>query len=477
MMSMQQELERMKTFLVSNLRMMNRMRLAKGGATHDGKRDLYKVFGYKEVLTVDDFIFKYERQDIVRRIIDAFPDAIWRLSADLHEDEDEEEQTEFEKAFSELCRKRKLFHYLNRLDKLSGLGRYAVLFIGVRDGLPLEEPMGRLNGIDDILYLTPYHEKHAWIQSFVEDEHDERFGLPEYYTILTGGYAGTAGTSEHGRSSTMPQKTLHVHHSRVLHIAENCLQNDVFGVPRLEAVYNRLDDLEKVVGGSSEMFWLNGRGGLNLNADKDSHMVDPEKVKEHAEEFMHQLTRVLRTKGMDVSPIEFKIEEPDEHFNIIMKLLSGTTTIPERILLGSERGELASSQDENNWWSRVKERRENYCEPLVLRPLIDKFMEVGVLPEVENYEIEWPEITTVSAKDEADIGSKKAAAIAAYTNAIGSEFLIPPEQFVKDVLKLKWKSKETEKLLDRERLQMEKDQQQAVKEDAASQEDRNAGQS
>ena len=74
---------------------------------------------------------------------------------------------------------------------------------------------------------------------------------------------------------------------------------------------------------------------------------------------------------------------------MIVNLISGTTGIPTRILLGSEAGQLASEQDRANWAERIDERRTLFCGPRILEPLADRFQEMGVLSE-GTVEFEWP---------------------------------------------------------------------------------------
>ncbi len=416
-----------KVFQANNT-LLNRMSIAyAAGKLFAGKRDLYDVLGYQPNPDINNYYAKYLRQDIAHRIISAYPDAVWTRQPSVQEDENRQNQTDFEKAFTDFAKQKRLFNYLNRLDKLACIGQYSVLLIGLRDGVDLRQPAGQVNGIDDILYLIPYSESNAEIQEYEEDVQNERYGLPKFYTLRSGGYTN-------GKGNAAPSKSLHVHHSRVLHVSEDLLENEVFGTPRLQSVINRLDDLEKVVGGSAEIFWINGRGGLNLNADKDTVFENPEKLEEHAENYIHQLTRILKTKGIDVRTLELGIHDPDKHVSVILDLIAGATGIPKRILVGSERGELASTQDEGNWMSRVEERRDTFCEPMMLRPFIDRMMEHGALPTVKEYEIIWPKLVAASEDSKATVALKKSQAINTYVNGLGADMIIPPKQFVEDIL-------------------------------------------
>ena len=87
-----------------------------------------------------------------------------------------------------------------------------------------------------------------------------------------------------------------------------------------------------------------------------------------------------------------------------MKLVSVASGIPIRILTGSERGELASSQDDGNWAGRVEERQIHFAEPIILRPLIDRLISFGALPEPSDgeYEIEWQSLSDPGERENAE---------------------------------------------------------------------------
>src|SRR5206468_2198437 len=106
------------------------------------------------------------------------------------------------------------------------------LLIGLR-GQPVEEPLqkGALRSQKDIMFLTPYSELAAQVQSIEARPDRERYGRPLFYTLQMGG-SGTVQSRK-------------VHWSRVIHVAEDTLEDDTYGTPRLESVLNRLFDHEK----------------------------------------------------------------------------------------------------------------------------------------------------------------------------------------------------------------------------------------
>ena len=100
---------------------------------------------------------------------------------------------------------------------------------------------------------------------YENDPQSPRFGLPLIYKVTL---------SDTTDLTTRQLGTIErrVHASRVIHVAEGLLENDVYGMPRLQRVYNLLDDILKLVGGSAEASWLLMRKGFVLNIDPDTEL-------------------------------------------------------------------------------------------------------------------------------------------------------------------------------------------------------------
>lgn len=426
--------------ILNNIMDVARMRLGMG-ITHGGLRDTWSIFGYPEKVTIKDFREKYKRGDIAARIVDAFPNACWSNPPLIVEDAQEQDTTDWEQNVLDLFKELKFWQNIRKLDKLVNLGNYAVLYIGFADGKDLQEPV--LKGTKPV-FLKPLAQDVASIKATSGDVTSKRFGMPEMYELtLSGG-----------------NKRL-VHHTRVLHVADRTLDSETEGQSILEMIWNKLIDLEKVSGGSAEIWWLNARGGLSLEADADADLGDDndkDALKKEIDAYQHNLTRVMRTKGINIKPVTQAVASPKDQFDIIISLITGTTCIPKRILLGNEAGELASSQDETNWNKQIKDRQNNFCESYVLNVFVDYMIELGVvtpLAKGKQYIWEWPALTSISDKDKAEIGNKKASALATYANSLTAETIIPPKQFVEEVLGMEYREDEIAKILELENQQID----------------------
>jgi len=393
---------------------------ARLGKSYGDDRDLYEALGYKTTPTFNDYMARYRRQDVAKAVINKPVDASWRVPPRVTELDDD--ANDFEDSWNELVKQIGVYRQIVRADKLAGVGDYSILLMGFDDSSKLSEEVLRANAL---LYLQPYSQSAVTIKSSVTDSNDARFGLPEIYQIDV-----KDGTS------TMQQL---VHHSRVIHIAEELLEDNVKGLPKLEGILNRLEDLERVVGGSAEMFWRGAFPGMGLKADEGYTMQqqDLDELQAEMEEYLHGLKRYIRLKGISAEEFAQQVADPSNHASTILDLISAATGIPKRILLGSERGELASSMDEKNWLQVVDARRKNYCEPAILRPLIGKLISYSVLKEPKDgYAVEWSDLMAPSDKEVADVGATRAKALKDYVDSDGGDMVLPPEVFLRKGLGL-----------------------------------------
>jgi len=402
---------------------------AKLGQQYGTDRDIYQALGYPASLSYDDFVVRYDRQDIAAAIIDKPVDASWQGGCLIQEAT--EGDTPLEKGWKDLIKRADLdvINKLVRLDKLVGIGSYAIMLFGLSD-VPNKEAFATpAGGKVDLIYLQPIGEGNASIARWETDPQNPRYGLPVMYEITLP--QDDAGTT-----------TLRVHYTRVLHVAGKLLEGNVKGVSRLEAVYNRLFDLEKLVGGSAEMFWRGARPGYKGKVE-DGYTLTSEQeddLEAQLDEYEHNLRRFLISAGIDLAALETQVADPDSHVDVQLKMISAYTGIPKRILTGSERGELASTQDINTWNALIQGRRENYVEGTILRPFIRKCQEFGVLPpetDKENgYSIIWKPLFEQSDKEKAEVGETRAKALNQYAAQPMAESIVPPEAFYKYFLGL-----------------------------------------
>lgn len=388
------------------------------GVSYAGSRKLYEALGYPQdnELNYDYYYGKWDRNDIARAVIDRPIDASWNSFQYITDAQQSEGDSQLKKAWGQLEKKLKLSFHLNAVDRLMGIGRYSVLLLGFNDTKTNADFKKPATGKLQLMYVKPVAEDNAKITEWEQQPNNPRYGKPLLYNISIGS-PGIEG----GRQSIV------VHHSRVVHFCHSPLGNDVFGMPRLKPIVNRLVDIEKILGGDAEMFWRGARPGYVASAQEGYELTEDEiqDLEEEVRKYEDDLRRILTVQGVNVNALSQQVADPSTHLDIQLQAISAQTGIPKRVLVGAERGELASSHDKNQWLALLKTRMEDFVEPMILRPLIEKLMFHKLLPQVEDYVTVWEDLFAPSEKEKAEVGKIRADALKAYGDSISGQDLIP----------------------------------------------------
>jgi hypothetical protein len=396
------------------------------GQQHGGKRDLYDALGYERNPNFDTYFSLYSRNEYAGRIVDLPAEDTWRkppiISDGDSSTDKEENRTPFIQAFIDLSGKLRLWHYFQRADKLAGIGRFGLLVMGL-PGNAETEYTGKAPGA--VMYLAPYSEGEVSVIKKYTDAQNPKFGRPEIYQI----------TVDDGDGKT---RQIKMHASRVIHIADGKLQSEVYGTPRLERVLNRIFDTEKVLGGAAEAAWITAFKGLVFALrdgyefpDKTVSGKDAQKeLLDEIDEYMHGFKRYMRTSGVDVNELgSDTIPDPSGLSKEIIKALSAGSNIPARILVGSESGELASSQDQSTWAGQIASRQTDFAEPEMLRAFIDWCISHGVLPAPSSgeYSVLWESIFELTDKEKAEVAQRNADALFKLTGGLPENAMSFPD--------------------------------------------------
>ena len=411
--------------LIGRLNLANKM-----GVSYDGNRDLYSTLGYPRRVTFTEFYGKFRRQDMAKAIINRPVKATWRGELVLLEADDDKE-TPLEKAFKELEKEHRLKSKFIRVDRLTALGRYGVLLLGLDDVKKKDDAMlPVVPGKRKLKYVKALSEHSAQIVTWDTKPSSERYGLPVTYEL-------TVQNPDDANTNI----SIKVHYSRIIHITGDKMESEVYGMPALEAVYNRLMDLEKLAGGSGEMFWRGARPGFGLGVKDDYTLPKGSKeeqaVQDQIAEYEHHLRRFLVLEGIDLKELKPQVVDPASHIDAQIQLISAETGIPKRILVGSERGELASSQDENAWKEMIQARRDEFATTEIFRPFVDRMIELGILPPPDDdYTIKWSDLFAQSDKEKAEVGKTRSEALKNYAAQPEAQYIMPPDAFLEFIMNL-----------------------------------------
>lgn len=367
----------------------------------------------------------------------------------------------------------RLWSYMLRADILSGIGVFGIVLIGLDDGQLLETPaegaprdgqpkditgvaqdiyggqlpsppsmrdqypLASLSGTDaqywqsyfapmmsgkkrkngqraKMTYLRVFDESLIQVVQYESSIFSPRFGQPIMYRVTLN------DPRQPHTGIGLPLATVRVHWSRVVHIAENeTVNSEIFAKPRQRPVVNNILDLRKLYGGSAEMYWQGAFPGLSIETVPQlggDVVIDKEGIRDMMRDYSSRLQRWITLMGMSAKSLSPQVVDPSPQIATQIEAICIEMGCPIRVFKGSERGELASSQDDAAWNDRLKHRQQTYLSPRLIAPFIDRLILLGVLPEPDGYTIHWPDLDSNTDKDRAGIALSMTQAMAAFVS-------------------------------------------------------------
>jgi hypothetical protein len=369
----------------------------------DRRRNIDDECGYPETgeLTAERYWAIYERFGIARRVVEVLAKSSWQSPPSVYEDPDQEEMTPFEESLSDLCsnmggeqsfhnndenvKNVRLWNLLKEADVLSGIGHYGIIVLGIDDGLELHMPVANYNPRTNKFATSPtkkrnlinaiaFSEANAKVVTWNESRMHPRYGLPEMYSVT---FNNLEDSSVDGRQPGTYTKE--IHWTRVVHIS----RGRVFHTPIMKPVFNTLLDMQKLYGGSAEMYWCGAFPGLSFETHPQlgGDVVVPTDMRDQVEKYYTGLQRYLSLMGMSAKSLAPQVSDPTSQIRVQLENLCISLSIPLRVFLGSERGELASGQDKQEWDEELDANRCFHITPNVLLAFVDRCINLTLLPE------------------------------------------------------------------------------------------------
>jgi hypothetical protein len=283
-------------------------------------RNLDEQFGYPE--TINKMVYEqlFSRNAIANRCVSLYPAECWLNPPDIY-DQEMPSHSDFENAVDDLFERLHCFGFLERIDQLSGIGNYGVLLLGVSDGKALCEP---IDGIEEetpeeleqgkykLLYLRAFSHGQVEIAGTEWQEDNPRFGQPTMYRIQFNSY-------DHDlEGGNTDMRTLDVHWTRILHVADNWKTSEVFGIPRLQVIYNNVADIKKISGSSAEMFYKGAYPGFSIEAVDDvtsGVQLDLDTMRHQMEMYENGLQRWFGLTNAHANSLSPQVQSPKDHIS------------------------------------------------------------------------------------------------------------------------------------------------------------------
>lgn len=396
--------------------------LSYGGRDHLATR-LWDAVNYpaESDLSFTTYWTRFERTSELRGIINKFAQDTWQDLPEIEDAAETDDPTDFERDVEELFQRRGLRgspkQWFLNADRMALLGEYSVLFLGYNDDRALDEPAPgidddqTLNGPEDLNFVVPYDQGRIAGFEVEEDPRDERYHLPTTYEL-----------------EVAEDDTRTVHWSRVIHIPEGVVDNPLKGTPFAKPIFHELLNLDKIKAASGEGYWQGGYQGIVAQPPKgpDGTRITPdalqtgstgdlaEQIRQHREYYQ----RLIATTA-DVETLGSDVGDPTEHYEIQWRSIASYLDAPLSILMGNETGERATQEDREMWHERIGGRRNQFGEPVILRPTFDRWIRVGVLAEPEGapdddttlYYVNWKPLDEPSQQQELEMQKLEAEII------------------------------------------------------------------
>ena len=354
----------------------------------DTLHNIYLDYGYPESLDFFNFWNMYRRFGLAKVGIELPVDTGWSTPPTV------EGNSQFNNELEKLNERINLWQRLKGLDTRQRVGRYAGMFMRVRDGQTPDQPLdGILPGENALVEMMPLYESQLEVIESDTDATSDTFGEPimlEYSQSITGSRNEEAND------------TINIHASRIVFAAEDSDNGWIYGIPALEAGYNSLMDLRKIIGGGGEGFYKNSAQSTVFNlTDPASASTYADKLEQFNEQYddftRNRQRRAMWTPGMEANTLASNLMDPEGFFNVAMSDYAASIKTPATVLIGRQTGRLASTEDRRQHLTVITSRRANFMTEMV-RDVFDWLIKFGILPSSE-YEVEWDDLLAPSNEE------------------------------------------------------------------------------
>lgn len=364
----------------------------------DTLHNIFLDFGYPQNLDFFNYWNMYRRFGIAKNVCELPPDITWMRVPKVESD-----NAQFMREFERLADMISFWIRMHAIDKRQRVGRYAGMFMRIRDGLSPERPIeSRLNGLGAIVNMIPLYEGQLEVLDTDNNPMSETYGLPIMYQFNG---SGPGNRNEKAASS------FSIHPDRVVIISEGADNGGIYGMSALEAPYNSLMDMRKILGGGGEGFYKNSAQNIIFDL-KDAASAKAnekllEKFNEQYDDFAYnRMRRAMWTPGMEAKTLDSNLIDPKDFFFNSLYDVAASCKIPATILIGQQTGRLASSEDSRSFLSTINSRRENFGTEAI-SAMIDWMIKYGILPDAQ-YSVEWDDLLALSKKEQLDNASTMA---------------------------------------------------------------------
>lgn len=374
-----------------------------GGFFVDTKHDHFADFGYPASITFKQLYQKYRRNGIATAAIDKTILKTWQDNPFLQEFQRDGtvkrdgKETELEKDIRMRFDDLRIWSRLAEADRRSLVGQYSAVILRIADGKPFHEPVSLTAAtLDFLIEIIPAWEGQLTISGWETDPTSDNYGQPKLFQF-------TESQVTDGLSTTAAQRQFSIHPDRVLIWSRD---GTLDCKSLLEPGYNDLIDMEKIKGAGGEGFWKNAKSAPVLELDDGadiSTMAETmgcstediaDKMNSQVSDWQTGFDKLLMLQGMKAKSLAVTLPSPEHFFSIALQSFAASIAMPVKILVGSQTGERASTEDANEWNQTNMSRRNNTVRPNIMA-LVNRLEKFGIL-EKKDWFLDWSDLTEAS---------------------------------------------------------------------------------
>jgi len=384
-----------------------------GDAKHDR---LYSDFGWPENIAFANYYQMYQRNGLAYAAIIRPIETCWQEYPELLEKEDTHDKTTLEKQIAEHFDNINFWSVLAKADEYSRIGEYAGVIFRFADNKPLNQPVDSKSiGLEGLVEVIPAMQG----QLKPSERYSDPTDTANYGKVKMWQY-NEAGITDDAENTRMENATIHPDRVHVW-----SMNSSIFGKPVLEACFNDLLTLQKISGAGGEGFWKNAKANPIIQFGKDASMQkiaqalgavngsgqpDPSLIADKLDEVIGDWqTGLDNTFALQDGEAKFnsiRMDDPEPHRMGALQSLAASISCPLKILIGSQSGERASTEDAKEWAKTCNSRNTKMVKPNIRR-ILRRLVGFGVLPAREWYLL-WADLTESSTTEKLDAAAKMA---------------------------------------------------------------------
>jgi len=383
------------------------------------KHNHYKDFGFPDNIDFNLLYEMYSRNSLAKAAVDktvrkSWQDPPWLLEKPRDGSEGTtKKETRLEKAIRQHFSKIRFWTKVMEADRRGLVGRFSAVILRVADNKPTNEPLDAVQGgLDALVDIIPAWEGQLRITKWDTDPMSLTYGDPLMFEYDEG-TLGPVGShsAQQGRA-----RKLTIHPSRiVIWSFDGSMDND----SALKAGFNDLLTIEKIVGAGGEGFWKNAKQAPILEMDKEADFTKMARamgvkaedlvdiMNEQAANWQKGFDELLMLQGMTAKLPKIELPDPEYFFMNALQSFCASFDIPLKVLVGTQTGERASTEDAAQWAQTCNFRRKNTIIPNILQ-IVNRLESCGILRENPEWFVDWTDLTESTMLEKIERAGKMA---------------------------------------------------------------------